>query len=674
MFNRQTTYRFKLLLCCTCIVLVLLVVSASAQTGKDTLPAVIVSAIKYADVTSSPVPVQQLTKKEIGSLNSFSVADAVKYFSGVQVKDYGGVGGLKTISLRSLGANHTGVMYDGVMLTDAQGGQIDLGKLSLDNIDQVTLYNGQPNDLLVPARSFAYAGVLSLRSPIPQYDSLKPLHVKASVKAGSFGLVNPSVLLRYNFNRHFYNSFNAEWMRSDGQYPYNAYEAGGGRVKRQNSDVDALRLEYDAAFAFNDNDNIRLKAYYYNSDRGLPGSVILYNTYSGQRLKDENFFIQSSWQKYFSSRSKLLLNVKYACNYSFYLDPDYPNTQGKLENKFHQKEYYLSAAYSYDVSKVLSLAYSGDASFNELTRSDEFVLDFPDPKRTILLNDVAVKLLLDKLTIGANLLHSWYKDKVKYGTDGKDIDAFSPGIAVNYQPSANSPLRLRFFYKNIFRAPTFNDLYYTFIGNTSLRPEYAKQYNAGITYKVNGRGFLQSSVFTLDAYYNTVKDKILAVPRQNLFQWTMLNLGKVQIKGLDAALQFYPASFNNINISARLSYTYQQALDVSDKNSALYKKQLPYTPEHSGSMHISIARKKLMMAYNVLLSGYRYRLGDQLPENLVKEWATQDVMMGYNFTGGKNLKCRLFAEVNNIFNKQYEIIKLYPMPGINYRAGLVAEF
>jgi len=674
MIKRQPTYSFRHLLRCICVAPVLLAASASAQTTNDTLPTVIVSALKYADVTSSPVPVQQLTKKEIGTLNSLSVADAVKYFSGVQVKDYGGVGGLKTISLRSLGANHTGVMYDGVLLSDAQGGQIDLGKLSLENIDNIALYNSQPNDLLVPARSFAYAGILSLRTTSPIYDSLKPLRVKSSVKAGSFGLFDPSLLLQYNFNRHFYNSISAEWQRADGQYPYKAYEQGYGTQKRQNSSIDALRLEYDAAYSFNDSNSIRLKAYYYNSERGLPGSVILFNTYSGQRLKDKNFFLQSSWQKYFSSRSRLLLNAKYAYTYSFYLDPDYPNTQGKLENKFHQKEYYLSAAYSYELSKALSLAYSSDVSYNELTRTDEFVLNFPEPKRTILLNNIAVKYLSGKLTIGANLLHSWYNDKVKYGSNGKDVNAFSPGVAVNYQPSVNSPLRFRIFYKDIFRAPTFNDLYYTFIGNTSLRPEYAKQYNAGITYKMSSSGFLNSSVFTVDAYYNAVKDKILAVPRQNLFQWSMLNIGKVQIKGIDAALQLYPAAFNDVHIAARLSYTYQQALDVSDKNSGSYKKQIPYTPEHSGSIHISAVRKRLTVAYNVLLSGFRYRLGDQIPDNLVKEWATQDMTLAYQFTNRKNSRYRLFAELNNIFNKQYEIIKLYPMPGINYRAGVVAEF
>ena len=51
------------------------------------------------------IPVQKLEGKELERLNSHSVADALRYFSGVQVKDYGGVGGIKTVNIRSMGTN-----------------------------------------------------------------------------------------------------------------------------------------------------------------------------------------------------------------------------------------------------------------------------------------------------------------------------------------------------------------------------------------------------------------------------------------------------------------------------------------------------------------------------------------------------------------------------------------
>ncbi len=94
---------------------------ANADELSDTLPTqlkeVVVVASKPAD---DIIPAQILSGEELHRLNSNSVADALRYFSGVQVKDYGGVGGIKTVNIRSMGTNHTGVVYDGVELGKPQ--------------------------------------------------------------------------------------------------------------------------------------------------------------------------------------------------------------------------------------------------------------------------------------------------------------------------------------------------------------------------------------------------------------------------------------------------------------------------------------------------------------------------------------------------------------------------
>ncbi|MBQ8772992.1 MAG: Plug domain-containing protein [Muribaculaceae bacterium] len=83
------------------------------------LPDVIVEAVKLNEPV---IPSRTLSGKQLESLNSHSVADAVRYFSGVQIKDYGGVGGIKTVDIRSMGSNHMGVFYDGIQLGNAQNG------------------------------------------------------------------------------------------------------------------------------------------------------------------------------------------------------------------------------------------------------------------------------------------------------------------------------------------------------------------------------------------------------------------------------------------------------------------------------------------------------------------------------------------------------------------------
>lgn len=125
--------------------------------------------------TRDIIPVQTLSGEELHRLNSNSVADALRYFSGVQVKDYGGVGGIKTVNIRSMGTNHTGVVYDGVELGNAQNGQIDLGQFSLDNIESLSLYNGQKSEILQPARDFGSAGTIYMRTRTPSLPRARPI-------------------------------------------------------------------------------------------------------------------------------------------------------------------------------------------------------------------------------------------------------------------------------------------------------------------------------------------------------------------------------------------------------------------------------------------------------------------------------------------------------------------
>lgn len=637
---------------------------------KDTLPVVKILSQEATDISKTTVPVQQLNKKELGAINSLSVADAVKYFSGVLIKDYGGIGGLKTISVRSLGANHTGVMYDGIMLGDAQGGQIDLGRFSLDNIESIKLFLGDPESLLTPARSFASAAVLSLESGTA---GIQKRQASVRIKGGSFGFLNSSFLLQSKVGNHFSQGLSAEYQRADGRYPYKNYISGEPESKRENADLQSYRAEYDAVYAVNDSNKIKFKLYYYNSKRGLPGAVILYNNFSEERLNNELFFSQAGWQKNISAKSSILFSAKFSQDYKYYIDPNYPNSAGKLENEFHQKEIYFSGAYKYKLSNAVIFSYASDYFKSTLQRTDDFAAGFANPDRDNFLNNIAVTFEKSRLSASTNLLHTYLKEKVENGMPGRKLSELSPAASLSYRLSGVSPFRVRAFYKRIFRAPSFDDLYYTNVGNTALRPEFADQYNVGITFNKKTAGFINAILATTDVYYNKVTDKILAVPRQNLFQWTMLNIGKVAIKGLDATL-LLRSKTDKVTLTGRLSYTYQDARDMSDPSSSLYKKQIPYTPKHSGATGVSMEYKNFDLGYNVLLSSFRYRLGDQVSENLVKEWATQDVTIGFNIKPKNKNTYRITGELNNIFNKQYEVIKHYPMPGFNYRIGIVANF
>ena len=106
---------------------------SSAQSKLDSLHH-LNEVVVTARINKEVIPVQSLSGDKLEKLAAHSVADAIRYFSGV--------GGLKTVNIRSMGTNHVGVFYDGIELGNAQNGVIDLGRFSLDNMEAVTLYNG----------------------------------------------------------------------------------------------------------------------------------------------------------------------------------------------------------------------------------------------------------------------------------------------------------------------------------------------------------------------------------------------------------------------------------------------------------------------------------------------------------------------------------------------------
>ena len=103
-------------------------------------------------------------------------------------------------------------------------------------------------------------------------------------------------------------------------------------------------------------------------------------------------------------------------------------------------------------------------------------------------------------------------EDVKKGGSAGNHRKLTPYVSAAFKPFHNEEFRVRFFYKDIFRLASFNDLYYEEVGNTQLKPEKAKQYNIGLTYNKNVCSFLPYLSATIDAYYNKVTDKII-LPR-----------------------------------------------------------------------------------------------------------------------------------------------------------------
>ena len=645
----------------------------STDTIKvHSLAEVVVTANRHSFSIESPMPAQILSGRKLENLNTLSVADAIRYFSGVQFKDYGGVGGIKTINVRSLGSAHTAVFYDGMSIGNAQNGQVDLGKYSLDNIEAIELYNGQKSSIFQPARGFFASNTLFLRTKTPFFDENKNFNIRTSFKTGSFGLVNPAVLYQQKLTQNLSLTTSAEWVQAHGRYKYRYSKDGGydTTAVRQNGDITAFRAEVTLHAQLKNNGQASFKAYIYDSERGLPGAIVA-NRYSHvQRQWDRNLFVHGSLNRSFFKRHDMLANIKFSRDYNRYIDPDYKTLEGALDNRYYQNEIYASLVNQVVLFEWWDVSLATDYAVNTL---DANLYRFPYPTRYSYMAALSNRMKWERLDIQASLLGGYIDEKVENYRQGDSRKVFYPVVSASVQPFNTKTFRVRTFYKKAFRMPTFNDLYYTFVGNSSLRPEYTAQYDLGVTWLHDmNEGFLSSVSMQADVYYNRMKDKIVAMPSSNLFRWTMMNLGEVEIKGLEANTNVGLRLPAEVFVDLGVSYTFQKAIDITPDGTT-YGNQIPYTPVHSGALTVSARWRDLQLNYSFIYTGERYSQKANIPVNYVQPWYTHDLALAWEREVIK-LPVRIAMEINNMFNQYYDVILNFPMPGRNYRFSLLINF
>lgn len=622
------------------------------------------------EVKPASVPLQQLDAKALARIQAVQLSDVIKRFAGIHVKDYGGVGGLKTVSVRGLGANHTAFNYDGATINDSQTGQTDLGKFSLNNVDAVSLEIGNPHELLVPARAFASGSIITVKTARPDFKEKEVFHSAVNLRTGSFGLFAPVVTVQNKLSEKLSNSFLAEWQYADGRYPY-TLDYGGitSNEKRHNTDVSAWHVE-ENLFAGTGNHKFLTKLYYYRSERGLPGATIFYNPHSSQRLWDNSFFIHSQLESKISDAVKTLVNLKATTAHLRYLDPDYLGTAGKIENNYQQEEYYGSVAAVYIPAKNIEIGLSTDGFYNVM---DANLYQFAYPSRFTWLTSLHARYKTAYADVQAGALTTVVEEHTKVGSAAADQQRLSPSVMVGIRPLGTENLTFRFFYKEIFRMPTFNDLYYSGIGNKTLNPENTRQFNAGAVYANAFNKIGLSLSGSVDVYRNKVTDKIVAIPTKNLFIWTMMNIGVVEIDGIDVVLKAGRELGHAVSVILEGSYTHQQVLDKTDPKSKTYNDQIAYTPVHSGSATLSLLNPWVDVHYNALFSGKRYMLNHNIPPNLLNGYSEHGITLSKKVVIRK-VENVISFEALNVFDKQYEVVRNFPMAGRSYRISVSIKF
>lgn len=619
----------------------------------DTLGAAKVTSRREGTATST-APIRSIGAAAIERSGAVSLHEVLRTFAGVSIKDYGGIGGLKTVSVRSLGAQHTSVTYDGVPVSDAQNGSIDISRFSTEHLAEIAMEIGGADDIFRNARTLNSAGTLVLRSQKPDFsDSATKLI--ASMRYGSFQTYRPSVRLERRLAQKWGVSASADWTKSDGAYPFTLAN-GKETVQQQRlgSDVSILNSELNIY-----GEELQAKLNWRSSERGLPGQVIYYTQDPTERLWDRDLSSSLNWEHGWNEKWRSRSTLSFTRSANRYLDVSAKYQQPE-DDHYLQRELAGSCIIGFTPIEKLEFAFAEDLFANVL---DSDIPECVFPRRITSITAISGKYHSQRLTvvssISGTLAHEW----VGSGSPAPDRRRLSPSVSASYE--LFSGLRFRASYRDGFRMPTFNDLYYARVGNTSLRPEIAKQTNLGVTWTAKG------ITITADGYYGNVKDKIVAVP--TMFIWKMHNIGEVEMSGLDLTALYHASLSEGMRAHLSMSYSFQHAVDITDPSAKNYRHQIQYTPRHSGSGIATLETPWCDLTYTLNAVGIRYFLTQNIKSNALDPYFDHSLTLARGFKVRK-VFLRLSLDALNLAGKNYEVVHGYPMPGRNYRMNLKISY
>ena len=615
------------------------------------------------------IPIQAIDAQELAVRGIQNVADAVKQFSGTTVRDYGGIGGMKTVSVHSLGAHHTAVAYDGIAISNIQAGQIDIGRFSLDNVSVLSLAVGQEENLMQSARLLASGAVLNIQTASPQVNQFNHFSFSPQLKVGSFGEVNPSFRYGQWLNEKTTFSADVDWMRADGQYPYTIQNYRTlEHHKRQNSDVEQSHIELNLRSQLTPTSELQVKSYYYNSERGLPGSVILYTEGNSERLWDQLFFTQAKYKWQLADKWKGQLAAKYSRSYGKYYDKDAVYASGEVTDINRQQEYYVQGTFAYQPTSHLAISWANDGIINHLDNNLPYSVK---PTRYTWLSALTAKLDWKQFVLHGSLLSTYTTTHVSTGEKPDDRSKMTPTFSLRYTPVKDYPWHLRMMAKRSFRIPSFNDLYYERIGNKNLKPEIADEFSLGSSWTWTQVPLFDYIRIHVDGFYNEINDKLVAIP--STYIWKMSNYGRVTVKGVDLSTEATLPLGTRYSLFLSGNYTYQEALDLTDDTSNSYRNQLPYTPKNTGTASALLHTPWFNLNYTLISVGERYSSKQNLSEYRMSPYKEQSMTLSKEWVW-KAIPIKTSFSCLNFADKQYQVISYYPMPGRTWKVSVGFDF
>ena len=592
--------------------LLILAVPVSAQEEVMDLEEVVVTASRYEEsIMETPVSIEVIDQEEIEESNAQNLADLLQDAGGVYIKNFSGLTGKKDVIIR--GARQDQILYllDGQPLNSPQDGIIRLEDIPISIIKRIEISKSASSSIY---GANAMGGVIN----IVTQDTDKDNETEINFGLGSYNTQNYIVTTNYNFDNSSifisYDKLSSDEHRDDPD-------------QKSSLDRDDIFLKYKYNLSKISNVNITYR--HNNTESNYPGSEAN-DDYGFRDDQDENIKISLNQNLENRDRTFLVYNNEremYDKTRSTWSLTGYNTTDIDISKRgFNYKEtnYYFdnhTINYGFDIieNKVEDNTISINNKYDNLNKA----LYIQDKFR--LNNNIFV--------YGAR-----YDDHDEYGSN------LSPKLGYIYE--INDNWNFNFNYGEAFRAPTFLDLYTGFGNNENLNPEEAKTFDIGFKYS--------DSICRREITFFRRKFDQLITYNSNTLR--MENIDEADIKGIE----FLTSRTFDDNWNIDFAYTYLEARDDSVDGQSL---NMPYN-------QLALNLKYRTETYKAVLDNRYVDETNSYGGGKVDSYFISDLKLSTNIDKNKELA----FEINNLFDKDYEVVDGYPMPGRNFMVNLSTKF
>jgi iron complex outermembrane receptor protein len=229
-------------------------------------------------------------------------------------------------------------------------------------------------------------------------------------------------------------------------------------------------------------------------------------------------------------------------------------------------------------------------------------------------------------------------------------------------------LKLRANVQRSYRAPTLNEWYYLPGGNINLKPEKGWSEDLGYEIKLP---FARNLILSHDVsvFNRQINDWILWFGGSI---WTPHNIAQVHSRGVETM---------NSLVWKRGVWQYQLGLNTSFVlatttqsyviNDGSIGKQIPYSPRYNGQLNVGITYRSTHFNYNHTYTGYRFVTVDE--SQFLTPYQTGNIYLSHSIPWAQK-QLKISIQVNNVWNYQYQVVNMRPMPTRNWSIGVGLSF